>query len=333
MSVPAPELLSVVVPVFDEEAVLPQLRERLTRVLEGLGQPFEVILVDDGSTDRGPLLLQDWCEADARVKAIFLSRNFGHQAALTAGLEASRGDLTVMMDADLQDPPEVIAALVHKHREGFDVVYGRREKRQGESLFKRASAHLFYRLMRAFVHRDLPVDTGDFRLISRRALDAVLRMREVHRFLRGMTVWVGYRQASVGYVRAPRAAGKTKYSLARMLGFGWNAALSFSHLPLRVVSAGGAICATLGFGYGAYAVAAKVFWHNTVQGWTTVIVSIFFVGGAILLGLGVLGEYVARIYDEVKGRPLYLVRETRNVEAATPRSPSEAGAGSSGAPG
>jgi dolichol-phosphate mannosyltransferase len=168
--------------------------------------------------------------------------------------------------------------------------------------------------MRRLVHRDLPLDAGDFRLISRRALDSVLRLHEVHRFLRGMTVWIGYRQASVEYVRAPRVAGKTKYSLATMLAFAWNAALSFSNLPLRIASATGVVCALIGFGYGAYAVLRKLIWHDTVQGWTTVIISIFFVGGAILLSLGVLGEYVARIYDEVKGRPLYVVRETCGFE-------------------
>lgn len=306
------QLVSVVVPFFNEVEVVPALRERMSAVLNSINVSSELVLVDDGSADGTDRVLREWAAADSRVRVLFLSRNFGHQAALTAGLDAARGDAVVMIDADLQDPPEVIPELLAKHIEGYDVVYARRIRREGETLFKRATAFLFYRLMRWLVHPDLPTDVGDFRLLSRRCLNDVRRMREAHRFLRGMTVWVGYPQSAVDYVREPRVAGHTKFSLGAMLSFAWTAALSFSYLPLRLTSTIGILSASGGMLYGVYAVIRKLFWGDTVKGWTTVIILQAVIGGVILLGLGMLGEYVARIYEQVKGRPLYLVAEQLN---------------------
>lgn len=305
---PMPRALSIVIAAYNEEAVLPALRRRLSAFMESLpGTRVEIVIVDDGSTDATLDALLEWADADDRVCVVGLARNFGHQAAVTAGLDAARGEAVVLMDADLQDPPEVIAAMLVEYAKGYDVVCGRRVSRAGEGWFKRATAWGFYRLMRAFVHADLPVDCGDFRLISRRCLDALMSMRETHRFLRGMVAWVGFPQTTVPYERSARAAGQTKYPLRKMLQFAWTAAVSFSPAPLRLTMAAGMVLGALGFADGVYAVGRHLLGYRNVPGWTSVIAVNCLVGGGILVGIGVLGEYVGRIFEEVKGRPLYVV--------------------------
>jgi glycosyltransferase involved in cell wall biosynthesis len=309
---PRPDLLSLVTPVFNEEETIPFLRRCLEEWSQSFHGAFEIVIVDDGSTDSSWDLLCDWAEEDHRVVGISLSRNFGHQAAVTAGLASTRGDVVVIIDADLQDPLEVIPEMILKYEEGFDVVYGQRLSREGETRFKLFTAWLFYRLMRFLVWKDLPPDTGDFRLVSRRCLDVVLRMGEVHRFLRGMFSWVGFHQTALRYHRRRRQFGQSKYPLSNMIKFAWNAALSFSVIPIKVISLGGFLTAGLGIAYGIYAVVSRLIFHNTVPGWTTLIVLISLIGGMILVALGMLGEYIAKIYEEIKRRPLFVVRDVLN---------------------
>jgi dolichol-phosphate mannosyltransferase len=311
---PDPGLLTVVVPVFNEEEVLPLLVERLQAVLSGVGCRWQVIFVNDGSTDRSIDVMLEASGCDSRFQALSLARRFGHQIAATAGLDAASGDAVVLMDADLQDPPEAIAEMLGKYREGYDVVYARRAGRQGESWFKRLTAWLYYRLMRLLVFRDLPPDVGDYRLMSRRCLDALGQMRETHRFLRGMVAWVGFPQTSVNIVRSPRAAGKTKYPLGRMLRFAWTSAVAFSPVPLRLAFFLGTLLFGVGLVYLAYAIAQLLLGIPLVRGWTSLIVLNCLGSGAIMIAVGVLGEYVARIYEHVKARPLYIV-EHSTVEA------------------
>lgn len=310
----APNCLSLVIPCYNEEAVLPILREELTRFIPKLGVQVEVILVDDGSSDKTLPLLLNWSSDDPAIKIIVLARNFGHQSAATAGLNAAKGDATILLDADLQDPLEVIPQMIEKYVQGYDVVYGQRITREGENRFKLISAWLFYRLMRTFVHPNLPPDTGDFRLISRRCLDAVSSMHEIHRFLRGMVVWVGFLQISVGYHRKSRAAGKTKYSLWKMLCFASNAIISFTPLPLKISLLVGSIIAVAGIVYGLYAAYHTIMYHDTVPGWTTQIIFTSVLGGAILISNGILGEYIGRSFEELKDRPLYVVAHRVNFK-------------------
>lgn len=319
---PVPRTLSVVIAAYNEEAVLPALRRRLSAFMDALpGTRVEVVIVDDGSTDATLDGLLEWADADGRVCVIGLARNFGHQAAVTAGLDAASGEAVVLMDADLQDPPEVVGSMLAEYARGYDVVCGRRVSRTGEGWFKRATAWGFYRVMRAFVHADLPVDCGDFRLVSRRCLDAVVAMRETHRFLRGMVAWVGFPQTTVPYERAARAAGETKYPLRKMLQFAWTAAVSFSPAPLRLTMAAGMILGALGFADGVYAVGRHLLGYRNVPGWTSVIAVNCLVGGGILVGIGVLGEYVGRIFEEVKGRPLYVVSVRAGAAAVQAEEP------------
>jgi dolichol-phosphate mannosyltransferase len=309
-----PALLSMVVPAYNEEAMIPVLRQRWTEFAQRLPCPAEIIFVNDGSTDGTLSLLLDWAKTDGRVKVLGLARNFGQQAAITAGLDAAAGEAVVILDADLQDPLEVIEQMLARYREGYDVVYGQRLARDGESAMKRLTAWTFYRLMRLFLHPDLPPDTGDFRLLSRRFLQALGTMRETHRFLRGMVAWAGFPQTPVTYTRAARAAGQTKYPVLKMLGFAGNAAVSFSPAPLRLSLGCGLLVALLGLGEGAYAVARALIVHDTQPGWTSLIAITCLIGGAILVSIGILGEYVGRIFEESKGRPLYLVSTTANLD-------------------
>lgn len=314
----APRLVTLVFPVFDEEDGLPFLRASLEGWLGSFEHPCEVVLVDDGSRDASWALIDAWAAEDPRVRGIALSRNFGHQVAVTAGLAASRGDAVVILDADLQDPLEVIPEMLARWREGYDVVYGKRTAREGETAFKRFTAWLFYRLMRALVHRELPEDTGDFRLVSRRCLDVVLRMNETHRFLRGMFTWVGFPQAQVEYRRRARQFGVTKYPLWKMALLAWNAALSFSTLPVKLITLTGFATALFAVGYGLYAVVEKYVFHDTVPGWTGLVVLLGLVSASILLGLGVIGEYVGRIFEEIKARPLYVIRDDTSAREPGP---------------
>ena len=302
-----PETLSIVVTTYNEEDALPVLRKRLTSFLETLPCNVEIVLVNDGSSDSSLRHLIDWADADARVRVLNLARNFGHQAAATAGLDAAVGEAIVLMDADLQDPPEIIASMLEEYRKGYDVVYGRRSSRIGETKFKKASAWLFYRLMRLLIHPDLPSDVGDFRLVSRPCLDALLSMRETHRFLRGMVAWVGFPQAFVDYTRDPRVAGETKYPLRKMLSLAWTAAVSFSPTPLRFSFGFGLAIMGIGVLEAVNAVIRSILGLHLVEGWTSIIVVTCLVGGSILLSIGVLGEYVGRIFEATKERPLYIV--------------------------
>jgi dolichol-phosphate mannosyltransferase len=310
-----PDLLSIVIPIYNEEQTVPFLRARMSAFLETLHCPVELILVNDGSSDQTVELIERWALADHRIKVLNLARNFGHQAAATAGLDHAAGDAVVLMDADLQDPPEVILEMLAEYRRGYDVVYGKRTKRIGETWFKRASAWLFYRFMKKLIYPDLQADVGDFRLVSRRCLDAFNTMRETHRFLRGMVSWVGFPQTAVEFVRQPRAGGETKYPLRKMLLFAWTAAVSFSPRPLRVSFALGVLIAVFGLGEGVYAVARLLLGLYVVPGWTSMIVVTCLIGGAILISIGVLGEYVGRIFEESKARPLYIVATTTALRA------------------
>jgi len=288
--------------------------DRLRKLVVKLRVEVEFILIDDGSTDGSLRMLLDLARDDNRVRVLGLARNFGHQAAVTAGLDCAAGDAIVVMDGDLQDPPELVEDMLHSYREGYDVVYAQRIGRPGESLFKRATAWAFYRLMRLLVHKDLPPDTGDFRIVSRNCLLALQAMRETHRFLRGMFAWVGYPQTAVKFVRPPRAAGITKYPLSKMLRFAWNAVISFSPAPLRFSFGVGFSLVLIAVGYVVVSLVRIAAGSFRVSGWTSSIVVTCLVGGAVMINIGFLGEYVSRIFEEAKGRPLYVVRLTANLE-------------------
>jgi polyisoprenyl-phosphate glycosyltransferase len=311
-------LYSIVIPVYNEAEVLPSLYNRLTRVMEGLVEPYEIIFVNDGSRDDSTALLRDFQDRDARVKFVSFSRNFGHQIAITAGLDYSSGQAAVVMDADLQDPPEVIPRLIEQWRKGYDIVFAVRAKRQGEGFFKRATAALFYRLFRRMAATEIPLDAGDFRLMSRRAVEALQSIRERNRFIRGLAGWIGFRQTAVTYVRDVRQAGETKYPLKKMLRFALNGLLSFSVVPLQLASYLGFLISSIGFFYIVYAIGLKLFTDRVVLGWTSVMVAVLFLGGVQLISLGIIGEYIGRIYDEVKQRPLYVVDEAKGFEPLQP---------------
>jgi polyisoprenyl-phosphate glycosyltransferase len=307
-----PGLISLVVPLYNEEEVAPLLFKRLQGLVDQLPCPVQVVLVNDGSSDATIVKLREIAHADHRFEVLSLARNFGHQVAATAGLDAARGDAIVLMDADLQDPPELVLDMLVEYEKGYDVVYAQRIHRTGETFFKRASAWLFYRMMRTLVYKDLPVDTGDYRLVSRRFLNALNHMRETHRFLRGMVAWVGFPQIAVPFVRAPRAAGETKYPLSKMLRFAWTAAISFSPLPLQMSFFVGAAFFGIGCIYAGYALVRWAMGLYLVPGWTSIILVTCLGTGGVMILIGVLGEYVARIYEEIKGRPLYVVSEQFN---------------------
>ena len=294
--------------------MLPILYHRLTQVMEGLGESYEIIFVNDGSDDGSLALLRDLRAGDERVKLLSLSRNFGHQIAITAGLDHSSGQAVVILDADLQDPPEVIPQLVEQWRKGYDIVFAVREKRRGEGFFKRGTAALFYRVLRRLTSTEIPVDAGDFRLMSRKAVDTLKSIRERSRFIRGLAGWIGFRQTSVPYIRDVRYAGTTKYPLNKMVRFALNGLISFSSVPLQLASYLGFIVSSVSFIYIAYAVWLKLFTDRTIPGWTSVMVAVLFLGGVQLLCLGIVGEYIGRIYEEVKQRPLYIVDEAGGVE-------------------
>ncbi len=304
-----PARLSLVIPMYNEEAVIAPLRDAVDSFARTLWCEVELVLVNDGSSDQTLALLAEWAAADRRVRVLHLSRNFGHQIAATAGLDHATGDAVVLLDADLQDPLFVIHQMIDRYCDGYDVVYGQRASRAGESAYKRFTAWAFYRIMRALVYRELPPDVGDFRLISRACLDAVKQMRETHRFLRGMVAWVGFPQAAVAYRREARVAGSTKYPLRKMLAFSWIAATSFSTLPLRLSMIFGAIVGILGVGEGIRAALAHFLGWYTVPGWTSLTVLVSLIGSALLTSIGILGEYVAKLYEQSKGRPLYIVAQ------------------------
>lgn len=316
-----PALLSIVLPIFNEEEMIPLLVPRLNAFAGKVACPVEFILVNDGSSDRSAFLLRDVAERDPRYKVLCLARNFGHQVAATAGLDAAGGEAIVLMDADLQDPPELVLEMLDKYQQGYDVVYARRIKREGETAFKRFTAWAFYRTMRTLVYKDLPPDVGDYRLVSRRCMDVLRQMRETHRFLRGMVSWVGFPQSDVTFVRPARVAGETKYPLHKMLKFAWTAAVSFSPAPLRMSFFVGLGLFGLGLVYGIYTFIRVMLGASLVQGWASLLVANFLTGGAVMIAIGVLGEYVARIFEEIKGRPLYVVSDTFNVDRKLTQEP------------
>jgi dolichol-phosphate mannosyltransferase len=303
-------LLSVAVPCFNEQEVILKTNKELVAVLESLPLRFEIIYVDDGSTDLSPEILRELAARDERIRVVRLSRNFGHQMAITAGLECAAGDAVVISDADLQDPPEVIADFVEKWLDGYDIVYGVRTERDGENAFKLWTAKLFYRVISCLSDTRLPLDTGDFRLMDRRVVDALLSMPERDRFIRGMVSWLGFSQAAVPYRRAPRFAGSTKYPLRKMLRFAVDGIASFSIVPLRVAAWLGFFASGLSL-IGIIVVLLERYLHvwGLVRGWSSTVIAILFMGGVQLMCLGIIGEYVGRIYGETKRRPLYIVRE------------------------
>jgi dolichol-phosphate mannosyltransferase len=304
------ELLSVVAPVFNERELIAEFHARVVAVLAGL--PFELVLVDDGSTDGTAAVLAALAAQDPRVRVVELSRNFGHQTALTAGLDHARGDAVVMMDSDLQDPPETIPQMLDHWRAGIDVVYAVRRRREGETRFKLATAGAFYRLFGALADVPLTPESGDFRLLDRAPLDALRSMRERNRFLRGMTVWVGYTQTAVPYERDARSAGATKYTLGRMLSFAFDAISSFSHRPLQLATLAGFISAGIAFVAIPVVIVLRLL-DSYLPGFGTITIAILLLGGIQLIAIGLIGEYVGRIYDEVKGRRLYVVRSRLNM--------------------
>jgi len=316
MDRPERPFITAVIPCYNEEESLPELHKRLTKVLAASTDTYEIIYANDGSRDNTLAVIRELSKVDPHVVGIALSRNFGHQLCLTAGLDQARGQVILMMDADLQDPPELLPRMLEMWRAGVDVAYAQREQRKGESIFKRASAHAFYRMLKFFTKISIPVDTGDFRLIDRKALDAVLALRESNRFLRGLFSWVGFRQEPVMYVREARFAGQTKYPLSKMVRFAVDGLTSFSSAPLRLSMWVGVASSAFAFIYAARVIIQGLQGH-TAPGWASTLVSVLFLGGVQLITIGLMGEYIGRIFDEVKGRPLYLVREVIGRDSTT----------------
>jgi len=313
-------LVSIIVPCFNEAEVLWETHGRLIHTLTQLDDlEFEIIYVDDGSQDATPDMLREIRALDPRARTLRFSRNFGHQTAVTAGLEHASGDAVVLIDADLQDPPEVIAEMVARWREGYHVAYGVRTDREGETRFKLATAKAFYRLLNRLSETEIPLDTGDFRLMDRTVVDALRAMPERDRFVRGMVAWAGFRQIAVPYRRAPRFAGESKYPFFRMVRFALDGLTSFSRAPLRLATWMGFLVSSVALAAITYALFLRLFTNNWVTGWTALFIAVLFIGGAQLLSLGVIGEYIGRIYGETKRRPLYLVEEAHGFEQAFER--------------
>lgn len=303
--------LSIVVPVYNEEAVLGEFHRRISKVLDECGEPAEILYVNDGSQDRTLAMLCELHATDPRVSVINLSRNFGKEIALTAGLDHCRGQAAVIIDADLQDPPELIPEMIHHWHQGYDVVYATRVAREGETFLKKITAKYFYRVIHRLSRVEIPQDTGDFRLLSRRAVDALGRLREQHRFMKGLFAWVGYPQASVPYRRQPREAGSTKWSYWKLWNFAIEGITSFTTAPLRIASYLGLATAMIAFLHALWIVYKTLVWGEPVAGYPSLMVVILFLGGVQLITLGVIGEYLGRMFNETKQRPLYLAESYR----------------------
>jgi dolichol-phosphate mannosyltransferase len=308
----ADSLVSVVVPVFNEQQTLDRLVERLTSALDAAGEKFEVVFVNDGSRDRSAEILRAHHSRDPRLKCISLSRNFGHQVAVTCGLDHASGDAVVVMDGDLQDPPEVLPGMIARWREGFDVVYAVRRRRK-EGWAKVLAYKSFYWILRRVSYLEIPLDSGDFSLMDRRVVDLLARMPERNRFVRGLRTWVGLRQTGYEYERDARFAGESKYSFTKLLRLAFDGLVSYSFAPLRMVSNLGMLVSLSALVYMLYLLLARILGDTTIQGWTSTVVIVLFLGGIQLLSLGIIGEYIGRIFDEVKQRPQYVVSETLGV--------------------
>ncbi len=300
---------SIIAPIYNEKDNIHELHRRVSEVMKSMGQPWELILVDDGSTDGSTELIRELAKRDEHVRPVIFARNFGHQIAITAGWDYARGDAVIVIDADLQDPPELIPEMVKKWREGYEVVYAVRAEREGESWFKLWTASLFYRLIARITDVKIPLDTGDFRLMDRKVVNVLKSMRERHRFPRGMSAWVGFRQIGVEYKRAARAAGETKYPFRKMFRLALNAITSFSYFPLQVATYFGFLSAAIAILAIPVVVYLRMTGSQAFFGQATTLIAVLFLGGVQLISLGILGEYIGRLYDEAKGRPLYIVRE------------------------
>lgn len=300
---------SVVAPVFNEEALVEEFYKRTAAAMETLGEPFEIVLINDGCRDRSPEIMREIHEQDPRVKVLNFSRNFGHQLAITAGIDYAQGQAVVVIDSDLQDPPEVIPELIQSWKDGYEVVYAVRSEREGETWFKKFTASFFYRLIANITSINMPVDAGDFRLMDRKVVDALSSMREYHRFMRGMSVWVGFKQTGVAYKRAARKAGETKYPLRKMIRFAFDGITSFSYVPLQLATYLGFVIAGLSVLFIVIAMVLRLSGSEELKGQATTLISVLFMGGVQLIFLGIIGEYLGRIYNEVKHRPLYIVSE------------------------
>ena len=301
--------LSIVIAAYNEADALPGMHARLSRVLDGMDLLAQVIYVDDGSRDATWRVLCELASDDSRVQLLRLSRNFGKEPALTAGLDRADGDAVVVLDADGQDPPELLPAFVAKWREGFDVVYGRRSSREGESWLKKTTANAFYRVMNRLSETSIPADTGDFRLMSRRVVEALRGLRERQRFMKGLFAWVGYPQVAIDYQREPRIAGRSKFNYWRLWNFALEGITGFSTAPLRVATYFGLVTSMAAFGYGGWVIVRTLLRGDPVPGWPSLMAVVLFLGGVQLMALGVIGEYLGRLYLEAKQRPLYLVQE------------------------
>ena len=299
---------SVAIPVYNELESLPELHKRVTEVMSAVGEAWELILIDDGSNDGSRDWIEEKARTDSRVQPVIFARNFGHQIAVTAGLDYCRGRVLIIMDADLQDPPEVISELIAKWREGYEVVYAVRSEREGETWFKKFTATLFYRLINRITDVDIPVDTGDFRLMDRQVVDVLSSMREKHRFPRAMAAWVGFRQTGVPYRRAARFAGETKYPFRKMLRLALNAITGFSYFPLQIATYLGFVSALISILAIPIVIILRLMGSQAFFGQATTLIAVLFLGGVQLISLGILGEYIGRLYDEAKNRPLYIVR-------------------------
>jgi len=303
-----PDLLSVIVPVFNESAVLADFHRQMSAVMIETGSDYELIYIDDGSSDNSVDQLNEIRKADTHVALIELSRNFGKEIALSAGLDHARGDAVIIIDADLQDPPDLVHTFLEEWRNGYDVVYGRRTDRRGESRTKKLTAKWFYRILNYLSDVEIPEDVGDFRLLSRRAVDALISLPERHRYMKGLYAWIGYPQKSVPYVREPREAGESKWNYWRLWNFALEGITSFSDVPLKVATYVGVLTSGVAFVYGLFLLVRTLIWGNPVPGYPSLIIVMLFLGGVQLICLGIIGEYLARTFQESKGRALYFVK-------------------------
>ena len=312
---------SVIIPAYNEQEVIEETYRRLTAVMGQLNEPYELIFIDDGSRDKTAAVLARVCEQDKHAILIRFSRNFGHMPAITAGMDYARGNAVMVIDADLQDPPELFPKMIEKWREGYEVVYGKRSDRKGETGFKKLTAGLYYRFLKQMTDVDLPVDTGEFRLIDRKVCDAIKRIKEKNRYIRGLVSWVGFKQTAVEYVREKRFAGETKYPLTKMIKLAMDGITSFSYKPLKLAANLGFFISLLSFIYLLVVLYERLFTHSTTTGWASMVSIVLFSQGIVLMVLGLMGEYIGRIFEEIKGRPIYIIDEILNDETEAADAP------------